>query len=116
MKFNELFSSSNTSITLKCKKPYFDDDYLDSGMFCILIGTTIEKRDQNLIWLHLDLEMFAEYNKKFEQANYWDKNGHPTLTATQAGFAPPFNARAPWVTKLCVIGDQEIDEWFTIIE
>ena len=115
MRFNELFSSNDKPITLQCKKPYYEDGYIDPDMRCVLIGTIQSTSEPEILWLQLDLEPYAERNTKLELPNYWDKNGHPTLTATQAGFAPPFKTYKPWILELCVVGDEEIDEWFTIV-
>ena len=41
-----------------------------------------------LVKLIFDLSEFDEYNRAFEKANYYDRYGHPTLTARKAGFYP----------------------------
>lgn len=41
--------------------------------------------DQIIHEVFFDFSEFAEYNKRYEQNNYWDKNGNPTLTAREAG-------------------------------
>lgn len=36
-----------------------------------------------------DFSEFDEHNQKYEQSNYWDKNGQATLTAREAGYYHP---------------------------
>lgn len=39
--------------------------------------------------LFFDFSEFEEHNLKYEQNNYWDKNGNATLTAREAGYYKP---------------------------
>lgn len=39
--------------------------------------------------LFFDYSEFDEHNQKYEQNNYWDKNGNATLTAREAGYYKP---------------------------
>ncbi len=58
--------------------------YLEPGMKGRLAG--ISDRDDEIFMLQIDLSEFDEFNKQFESANYFDKNGNACLTARQAGY------------------------------
>lgn len=60
------------------------ESYAESGMRARVVGTTeILGKD---IKLSFDFSEFDDFNKAFEQSNYYDKKGKPTLTAREAGF------------------------------
>ena len=44
-----------------------------------------EDKREHVYIVTFDYSEFEEYNKKFASANFYDKNGNPTLTAREAG-------------------------------
>lgn len=50
-------------------------------------GDTIPSEQVHEIFF--DFSEFDEHNRKYEQNNYWDKDGNATLTAREAGYYHP---------------------------
>lgn len=67
-------------------KPPIDDKecYLEPGMRGRLVLVT-DKHD-DIFKLQVDLTEFDDFNRQFESANYFDKNGQACLTAREAGY------------------------------
>lgn len=59
------------------------ESYAEPKMRAHLIAVELQRDD--IAVLKVDYSAFDEYNKAFEQANYYDRNGNPTLTAREAG-------------------------------
>lgn len=67
------------------KAPVLDKEgYLETGMRGRLVAVSHEHDD--MFKLHVDLSEFDDFNRQFESANYYDKDGVPRLTAREAGF------------------------------
>ena len=67
------------------KAPILDKEgYLETGMRGRLVAVSNEHDD--MFKLHVDLSEFDDFNRQFESANYYDKDGVPRLTAREAGF------------------------------
>lgn len=64
------------------------ESYAEPNMRARLVGVRHDKRDEVLM-LTFDFEEFSAFNKAFEIANYYDKAGNPTLTASEAGCYKP---------------------------
>lgn len=60
------------------------ESYLEAGMRGRLVATSAGRND--MFKLYIDLSEFEDFNRQFESANYYDKNGVPRLTAREAGF------------------------------
>ena len=63
------------------------ESYPEAGMKARVLEVIPD--DDDIYRVKVDFEPFAEHNKAFESANYFDKNGKPTLTAHQAGYYKP---------------------------
>jgi hypothetical protein len=61
------------------------EGYLEPGMLARIVKITDPDID-NVIRVHYDLVEFDEFNMLYEKASYYDKEGHPTLTAREAGY------------------------------
>jgi len=61
--------------------------YAEPKMRAHLLAVVLERDD--IAILKLDYSAFDEFNKAFEQSNYYDKEGNPTLTAREAGSYQP---------------------------
>lgn len=82
---------------------------IDSGMMAEIVN--IESPDEyDTSKVLFDLNKFDEYNDRFAQRNYYDKNGEPILTAKEAGFYPRNGIESVWFDI-----DSEIEE-FSVIE
>jgi len=68
---------------------------------CVLDG-------DGILHLFFDLGPYEAHNKPFEQANYYDKNGEPCLTARQAKM---FNERECVYFSL----DDDVSRYFRVI-
>lgn len=65
--------------------PILDKEgYLEAGMRGRLVAVSNEHDD--MFKLHVDLSEFDDFNRQFESANYYDKDGVPRLTARESGF------------------------------
>ena len=62
------------------------ESYADPGMRARAIGVTKDSEDVHILF---DFSEFDDFNKPFEQANYYDKQQKPVLTAREAGFYKP---------------------------
>lgn len=60
------------------------ENYLEPGMRGQLVG--ISERQDGMFKVLIDLSAFDDFNKQFESANYYDKNGVANLTAREAGY------------------------------
>jgi hypothetical protein len=60
------------------------ESYAEPGMRARAVG--VATTNDNGVKFSLDFTEFDDFNKAFEQANYYDKKGRPTLTAREAGF------------------------------
>lgn len=61
--------------------------YAEPKMRAHLIAVDLQRDDVAV--LKVDYSAFDDFNKAFEQANYYDAQGNPTLTAREAGeYAP----------------------------
>ena len=58
--------------------------YAEPKMRAHLVAVDFHQDD--VVLLKFEYSEFDEYNKAFESANYFDKNGEPTLTAREAGY------------------------------
>lgn len=65
------------------KEVYELEAYVEPKMRAHVIGVTIQPDDVAII--KLDYTAFEDFNKAFEESNYYDKLGNPTLTAREAG-------------------------------
>lgn len=66
------------------KAPVLDKEgYLEAGMRGRLVAISDEHDD--MFQLHVDLAEFDDFNRQFESANFYDKNGRACLTAREAG-------------------------------
>ena len=73
--------------TVKIKKEFFEDGYLDIGMLAVV--NDIRVNEYNEPEIILNLSKFHAYNVALERANYWDKNSMKAfLTASQYGAYP----------------------------
>ncbi|EPP9373566.1 hypothetical protein PZF67_005271 [Pseudomonas aeruginosa] len=57
--------------------------YVDPKMRAHVMSVRVGPDDVAV--LRVDYSAYDEYNKAFEKANYYDKNGNPTLTARETG-------------------------------
>lgn len=57
--------------------------YAEPRMRAHLIAVELQRDDVAV--LKVDYSAFEDFNKVFEQANYYDAQGNPTLTAREAG-------------------------------
>lgn len=60
------------------------EGYAEPGMRARLITIRIEHSDVYVVTF--DFSEFADHNRPYEQANYYDKNGVACLNARQAGY------------------------------
>lgn len=63
------------------------ESYPEPKMRAHLVAIDLQRDDVAV--LKVDYSAFDEYNKAFEQANYYDQQGNPTLTAREAGHYEP---------------------------
>lgn len=68
-------------------------------------------QDHDSCKISIDLNEFTEYNKQFMIANYYDKEGNPTLTAEQAGYSPKGG-----VEDIYVLCTDPCSMYFSIVE
>lgn len=61
---------------------------IDPGMKGRVVSVRLihQDTDDSYVIMKVNLEEFAEYNKLYEQSNYYNKYGEPVLTAREAGF------------------------------
>lgn len=69
------------------------ESYLDHGMKARVVNVVFEDafpddEGGDLYKVFFNFAEFDDYNASFEQANWYDKNGDPVLTAAQAGCKP----------------------------
>lgn len=57
--------------------------YAEPKMRAHLVAVELQRDD--IAVLTVDYSEFEGYNQAFEQANYYDRDGNPTLTAREAG-------------------------------
>ncbi len=71
-------------LTVEFKKGIEDcEGYAESGMRATIVA--IESQRDGVMRVTMDFSAFDAFNKPFESANYYDKNGQPTKTAREAG-------------------------------
>lgn len=95
--------------TVKIKKEFFEEGYLDIGMLAVVNDIRI-KHDEPQIFLNLS--KFHTHNVALERANYWDKKSMKAcLTASQYGAYPENHIDSYYI-------DPEVDlnEYLEIIE
>jgi hypothetical protein len=63
------------------------EGYAEPKMRAHLIA--VDFRGDDIAVLKVDYTDFEDFNKAFEQANYYDEEGNPTLTAREAGHYQP---------------------------
>lgn len=61
--------------------------YAEPKMRAHLVAVELQRDD--IAVLKVDYSAFEDFNKTFEQANYYDAQGNPTLTAREAGQYEP---------------------------
>ncbi|BDC78279.1 hypothetical protein MRCP2_p0140 (plasmid) [Aquipseudomonas alcaligenes] len=61
--------------------------YAEPRMRAHLVAVELQRDDVAV--LKVDYSAFEDFNKVFEQANYYDAQGNPTLTAREAGQYEP---------------------------
>jgi hypothetical protein len=77
---------SDSRICATCKTQVEDlESYAEGGMRTTIIGLRQMNHDPEVMTIQVDYSEFDEYNKKFESANYYDKNGEATMTAREKG-------------------------------
>lgn len=88
------------------------ESYCEAGMKAKIIAITLtrlEKNESDLVYkVNIDYSQFDDFNKSFETANYFDKNGRPNLTAREAGL---YN-----VQDTLYLGSDNIWPWTTYFE
>ncbi|MBW6122587.1 hypothetical protein KZ843_06730 [Pseudomonas aeruginosa] len=80
--------------------------YVDPMMRAHLVSVRVDPDDVAV--LKVDYSAYDEYNKAFEKANYYDKNGNPTLTARESG---DYDVQE----NLYVSASEELDHIFTAL-
>lgn len=83
------------------------EGYLDPRMRGRIISV-LEDRDDFAIFT-VDLNGFEAHNKPLEQPNYYDRNGNPGLTATEANKLPKGG-----IEKLYLSFTETVSESFTL--
>ena len=63
------------------------DGYPERGMRARIVG--IEPKRDDMVNVEFDFTEFDGHNRAFESSNYYDKSGHPTLTARDYGAYHP---------------------------
>lgn len=63
------------------------EDYAEPGMRAYAISYQLQEHD--VCRVGFDFAPFDAHNKAFEQANYYDRDGKPCLTAREAGKYKP---------------------------
>ena len=96
--------------TVKIKKEFFEDGYLDIGMLAVVNDIRIGQHgDPEIV---LDLSKFHAHNVSLERANYWDKKSMKAcLTASQYGAYPQNH-----IDKYYIEPDVDLNEYLEIIE
>jgi hypothetical protein len=113
MNFTQLkkqVESSERKAILTLKKPVFEDCYFsDKGMKAVILHFVDKTHEDNVAMYEMffDVEAFRKHNKAREVANYYDKQGEPCLTATEAGMYEPKDF-------LYVMGDDNVEEYFDL--
>jgi hypothetical protein len=90
---------------------YDIETYLEPGMIAVL--TAIEDDQDGTLQLTFDVRAHTEFNKQYETPDYFDQDGHPTLTATQAGYGPDRNN---YIETLYIGSQWPIDCLFTVVD
>lgn len=85
------------------------ESYPDAGMRARALS--VRKENSDVLYIEFDFSEFEAFNLPFEQPNYYDKAGKPTLTARQAGFYRPqdnlyFDADEDVETSLELVADE----------
>lgn len=88
--YREYLLKKQKRLVIKLAEPVFEDAYLDTGMKANLIGISLDNTydGEEMYRLLFEWKEFSEYNKSKERADYYDKNGVPCLTASEAGWCP----------------------------
>jgi hypothetical protein len=112
MNFTELkeqVEATDKRVILTIKEAVFEDCYFsDKGMKGTLLHFVDKTHEADKMYeMVVDAEAFREHNKAREVANYYDKNSHPCLTATEAGFVVAREG-------LYVMGDDDVAKYFDI--
>lgn len=60
--------------------------YAEGGMRATIVGFVVQDDDptDTVIKVQVSFAKFDDYNRRFESANYYDKNGNPCLNAREA--------------------------------
>lgn len=75
----------------------YEDNFLEPNMRARLVNMELDEktvtggREDLTYKFTLDFSEFNTFNKPLAQANYFDKNGNPCLTAEEAGHKPKSN-------------------------
>jgi hypothetical protein len=87
------FVRNNSSIDIQFQNAISEiESYFDTGMRATITSISTENYgDERVYFFVFDISKFTEYNKNKEIRNYYDDNGKPILTATEAGYAPENN-------------------------
>lgn len=96
--------------TVKIKKEFFEDGYLDIGMLAVVNDIRIGQHgDPEIV---LDLSKFHNHNVALERANYWDKNTMKAcLTASQYGAYPKNH-----IDRYYIESDADLSKYLEVIE
>ena len=81
-------AASRSVVTLG-KGVEYCENYAEEGMMARIVGFRIE--DGDCILLKFDFTEFDNFNRSFESSNYYDQQGHATLTARLAGYYKPID-------------------------
>lgn len=67
------------------------EEYAEEGMKAKVIKYSImeDKETDGLFKIYFDFEPYDDHNRKYESANYYDKNHVACLTAREANFYTP---------------------------
>ena len=93
------------------------ETYFDRGMKARVISIREEDKyaeeEGGIMYeVAFDFSEFDEFNKPYEQANYWDGHGEASLTASESGWKPKDSKDTVYFMEL---GDEE-NSYFEIID
>lgn len=110
MNFKQLIEGGATSraFDIEFLKPVEDlEGYPEASMRATFISGQL--CDDDVAVIRVSYEKFDEYNKAFETANYYARDGVPRLTAREAGH---YSVEE----NLYVMADEPYDKYFKILD
>ena len=107
--FEFLHNALNKKIVFTKNIEDFEMDF-DENMAAKVISYDYKSNEKTFI-IYMNFKEYEEENRKFEKANYWDKNNCPTLKWSETSYYPKDGK-----IELYFDSDLNISDYFNIVE